>query len=121
MARMDPRWPFPVSLDPKSLKLYISVMECGTIAAASKREHIAGAAISRRISDLESFLGVKLVVRSNKGLTPTAAGSALLDLSQRVLNDLDGVRARMAEYAHGLKGHVRVFANMPAISQFLPS
>lgn len=109
-----------MSLDPKTLKLFASVLELGTIAAAAKREHIAGAAISRRISDLEEQLGVELVLRSNKGLMPTAAGSALLDLTRRVLNDLDGVQARMTEYAHGLKGHVRVFASMPAISQFLP-
>lgn len=110
-----------MSLDLKSLKLFVSVMELGTIVAAARREHIAGAAVSRRISELERSLGVELVTRSNKGLAPTHAGGALLDWAHRILNDLDSVREQMAEYAHGLKGHVRVFANMPAISQFLPT
>ena len=85
-------------LDPKSLKRYADVLECGTISAAAKREHIASAATSRRIA----ALGIKLVSQSNKGMIPTAAGRSLLDMSRRVLDDLAAVRVRMEEYAHGL-------------------
>lgn len=113
--------PATMSLDPKSLKLFIAVIEAGTITAAAEREHIAAAAVSRRISELEAALGTELVRRSNKGLLPTPAGQALLGMSHRVLNELDEIRVLMRDYAQGLTGYVRVFANISAITQFMPA
>src|SRR5205823_6479337 len=96
-------------------------LELGTIAAAAAREHIAGAAVSRRISELETALGTELVMRSNKGLVATPAGMALLEVSHRVLSELDGIQALMGDYAKGIKGYVRVSANISSITQFMPS
>lgn len=110
-----------MSLDPKSLRLFSRVIKSGTIAAAAEHEHIAAAAISRRISDLETHLGVELVTRSNKGIRPTAAGQALLNMSHRLLNELDAIQSQMHSYATGMKGYVRIFANISAINQFMPS
>lgn len=110
-----------MNIDPKSLRLFISVIKCGTITAAAEAEHIAAAAVSRRISDLETLLGTPLVIRNNKGIRPTTAGQALLDLSHRVLNDLDDLKFLMRDYATGTKGYVRVFANLSAITQFMPA
>jgi Bacterial regulatory helix-turn-helix protein, lysR family len=56
-----------LKLDPLSLRLFVSVVEDGTIAAAATREHIAAAAVSKLISELEDLLGVQLLVRTNKG------------------------------------------------------
>lgn len=110
-----------MSLDPKTLKLFTSVIKYGTIAAAAESEHIAAAAVSRRLSDLEEQLGVKLLLRSNKGIEPTPAGQTLLHLSYRVLNDLDNIKSQIQDYAAGIKGHVRIFANISALRQFMPS
>src|SRR5690625_86298 len=62
-----------MSLSPTSLKLFLAVMEYGTIAAAAKEHHIAAAAISKRISELEEHLNVTLLIRTNKGVKPTSA------------------------------------------------
>lgn len=109
-----------MGLDPKSLKLFTRVVELGTIAAAAEREHIAAAAVSKRLADLEAELGAVLLVRNNKGIQPTATGRILVDLSRRVLNDLDCLREVMRDYARGAAGQVRVFANISAITEFLP-
>lgn len=106
--------------DPKSLRLFVSVLKHGTIAAAAEHEHIAAAAVSRRISDLEEQLGVTLVIRNNKGVSPTPAGRALLNLSHRVLHDLHSIKTQMHDYAVGMKGYVRIFANISAMHQFMP-
>lgn len=106
--------------DPKSLRLFVSVLKHGTIAAAAEYEHTAAAAVSRRISDLETQLGVALIVRSNKGVSPTPAGQALLNMSHRVLHDLDSIQTQMHDYARGLKGNIRIFANISAMHQFMP-
>lgn len=107
-------------LDPVSLKLFVAVMEEGTIADAATREHIAASAVSKRISELEQILHTELFVRSNKGTVATAAAFALLNLARSVLNDLDDIFAQMSEFSSGTRGHVRVFANISAITQFLP-
>ncbi|NMM80915.1 LysR family transcriptional regulator [Acidovorax sp. SRB_14] len=110
-----------MKLDPLSLRLFVAVMEENTIARASAREHIAASAASRRLSELEGALRVELFTRSNRGVEPTAAAYALLNLARGVLNDMDGIASQMRDYASGTRGHVRVVANISAITQFLPS
>jgi DNA-binding transcriptional LysR family regulator len=108
-------------LDPTSLKLFVSVVEEGTIAGAANREHIAAAAVSKRIAEIESALGTQLLLRTNKGAEPTAAGIALLGLARRALHELDQIPVQMEGYAAGVRGLVRVCASMSAITQFLPA
>lgn len=108
-------------LDPVSLRLFIAVVEEGTIAAAAAREHIAAAAVSKRISEVEAVLHTNLLNRTNKGIEPTAAGIALLALARRALHELNDIGVQMQEYVSGVRGHVRIFANISAITQFLPS
>ena len=110
----------PMKLDPVSLRLFVAVMEENTIARAAAREHIAPSAASRRMSELEAALRVDLFSRSNKGVEPSAAAFALLNLARGVLNDMDGIASQMRDYTTGTRGHVRVVANISAITQFLP-
>ncbi|MBV7427252.1 MULTISPECIES: LysR family transcriptional regulator [unclassified Acidovorax] len=110
-----------MKLDPVSLRLFVAVMEENTIAAAAAREHLAASAVSRRLADLEAALRVELFTRSNKGTEPTAAAFALLNMARGVLNDLDGIATQMHDYGTGVRGHVRVVANISAITQFLPA
>lgn len=109
-----------MKLDPLSLRLFVAVMEENTIAGAAAREHIAPSAASRRLSELEAALRVELFTRSNKGVEPSAAAFALLHLARGVLNDMDGIASQMRDYTSGTRGHVRVVANISAITQFLP-
>lgn len=110
-----------MKVDPTSLTLFIAVVEEGTIAAAAEREHIAAPAISKRISELEDSLRTQLLSRTHKGVEPTAAGLALLNLARRAVYYLDDLQTQMADYASGTRGQVRVFANISAINQFLPA
>jgi len=109
-----------MKLDPVSLRLFVAVMEENAIARAAAREHIAPSAASRRLAELEDTLRVELFARSNRGTETTAAAYALLHLARGVLNDLDGIASQMRDYGNGVRGHVRVVANISAITQFLP-
>jgi DNA-binding transcriptional LysR family regulator len=110
----------PMKLDPVSLRLFVAVMEESAIARAAAREHIAPSAASRRLAELEQQLQVELFTRSNRGMQPTPAAYALLNLARGVLHDLDGIGLQMRDYANGLRGQVRLVANLSAITQFLP-
>lgn len=108
-------------LDPISLKLFVAIVEEGTIAAAAEREHIAASAVSKRICDLEGTLNTQLLRRTNKGVVPTAAGVTLLNLARGVLHDLNDIFLQIQEYSSGVRGRVRLWANISAINQFLPN
>lgn len=108
-------------LDPVSLRLFLAVLESGTIAAAAEREHIATSAVSKRLSDLEDSLKTRLFQRSNRGILPTAAGMELVNLARGVLNDLDNIHSQLSDYSSGTRGLVRVFANISVITQFMPA
>lgn len=108
-------------IDPLSLKLFVTIVEEGTIAAAAEREHIAASAVSKRISELEDSLGTHLLRRTNKGVVPTDAGITLLQLARGVLHDMNNLFVQISEYSSGVRGHVRLSANISAINQFLPA
>jgi DNA-binding transcriptional LysR family regulator len=103
-----------------SLRLFVSIIEEGTIAAAASRHHIAAAAVSKRISELEGQLNTQLLMRSNKGISPTAAGFALINLARAVLSDLDNIVIQMRDFSRGTRGSVRVLANISVMTQFMP-
>ena len=109
-----------MKLDPISLRLFVAVMETGTIAAAAAREHIATAAASRRISELEGALSAVLFARSNKGTEPTAATPPKVAAAQKklaamqwavpaltgaltVVSSYAGEQQRAAEQARGVR------------------
>jgi DNA-binding transcriptional LysR family regulator len=110
-----------MKLDPVSLKLFLHVLEEGSIAGAATRGNIAASAVSKRISDLEDILKTKLLERTNKGVGATTAGIALANMARGVLHEIDDIYVQMSEYATGVRGHVRVTANISAITQFLPA
>lgn len=106
-------------LDPISLRLFVRIAETGTLTAAADSEHISAAAVSKRLTELESLLQVRLLSRSNKGVVPTPAGLALVGLARSALHELDQVRAQMQSFSRGVRGVVRVCASLSAITQFL--
>ena len=108
-------------IDPLSLKLFVTIVEEGTIAGAAEREHIAASAVSKRMSELEESFGTRLLQRTNKGVVPTDAGITLLQLARGVLHDMNNLYVQISEYSSGVRGHVRLSANISAINQFLPT
>jgi DNA-binding transcriptional LysR family regulator len=61
------------------LRYFVAVVEEGQITRAAARLHIAQPALSHAISQLESELGVQLLERHARGVTPTAAGARLYE------------------------------------------
>ena len=108
-------------LDLTSLALFIRVAESRSITKAAHQSHIALAAASRRIAQLEDQLGVHLLFRSARGVELTPAGTALLLHAKDMMSRVDNIRAELSDYAKGVKGLVRVAANASALAQYLPA
>jgi hypothetical protein len=67
----------PLRFDIESLRVFIAVIEEGSIAAASGCTHLVASAVSKRIGDLESDAGTSLLYRHSRGVhaTPFAVAS----------------------------------------------
>ena len=111
---------FARRLDLTSLQLFVAVCELGSIGRAAEREFIAASAVSKRLSELEAAADTALLYRHSRGVTPTPAGESLLHHARTVLFGLERMQAELSEYAEGVRGHVRMHANISAIVQFLP-
>jgi DNA-binding transcriptional LysR family regulator len=111
---------FARRIDLTSLQLFVAVCELGSIGRAAEREFIAASAVSKRLSDLEATLDTPLLYRHTRGVDLTPAGESLLHHARSVLFSLEKMQAELSEYADGVRGHVRIHANISAIVQFLP-
>jgi len=111
---------FARRIDLTSLQLFVAVCELGSIGRAAEREFIAASAVSKRLSDLETAVDTALLYRHSRGVTLTPAGESLLHHARTVLFGLERMQGELSEYADGVRGHVRMHANISAIFQFLP-
>jgi len=103
-----------------TLALFSLVARTGSISKGSELAGLALGAASKRIADLEAAVGVELFERHSRGVTLTEAGRALQHHAQRILGDFDQLSADLSDYARGMVGVVRLWANTSAVTQFLP-
>ncbi len=105
----------------KDLELFVAVAEAGSIARAAERCHTVASAVSKRLSDLEDGFKTPLLVRGSKGVRLTPAGHALLARARGVLNQAAQLDDELRAFSSGVRGQVRVFANISSIVEFLPT
>lgn len=103
-------------IDSTSARIFVSVIEEGSIAKAASRENIVPSAVSKRLAELEAGLGVLLVERGAHGVRATPAGEALVYHARMVLQALDRLHEEMGEYREGVRGHIRIRASASALS-----
>ncbi|MGO4802473.1 LysR substrate-binding domain-containing protein [Pseudomonas sp. W22_MBD1_FP4] len=102
------------------LRLYLHTLDTGNITAGASRSHLSLAAASARIRAMEASLGIELLERGRRGVTPTPAGKALARHARLLLQQADHLQQDLAEYANGIKGQVRLLCNTTALSEYLP-
>src|SRR4029453_475996 len=106
--------------DLTDLNLFRHVVEAGSITGGAARAHLALAAASTRIRNMEEALGAALLVRGRQGVTPTQAGRTLLQHARAILRQAERLREDLGAYAGGLAGQIRVLSNTNALTEFLP-
>ncbi|RBA25401.1 LysR family transcriptional regulator [Herminiimonas fonticola] len=103
-----------------TLNLFVAIARTGSITRGAHQANLALAAASKRISDLESHFGTSLLYRHATGVTLTDAGNACFQHVLGILQDVERMSGVMSDYASGVRGQVRIWANTSAITQFLP-
>ncbi|MCD6680618.1 MAG: LysR substrate-binding domain-containing protein [Burkholderiaceae bacterium] len=102
------------------LRLLVRIAEAESLTGGAAAMHLSLPAASARVKHLEERIGAKLLHRSSQGVELTAPGLAFVQHARTVLAQLEHLRADLQEYAKGVKGHLRLFANTTASSEFLP-
>lgn len=89
----------------RQLRYFVKVLEAGSFSRAAATIHVAQPALSQQIAELEERLGVTLLVRSARGVRPTAAGEVLHREAREILHQLDqlpGIVRSSSGDAHGI-------------------
>jgi DNA-binding transcriptional LysR family regulator len=106
--------------DLADLSLFRDVVEAGSITHGAERAHLALAAASTRIRNMEQSIGAALLLRGRQGVVPTQAGRTLLQHARTMLLQAERLREDLGAYAGGLAGQIRVLSNTNALTEFLP-
>jgi DNA-binding transcriptional LysR family regulator len=106
--------------DLTDLRLFVRIADEANLTRAAARQHLSLAAASARVKAMETQAGLPLLYREARGVRLTPAGEAFLHHARGVLRQIDQLSNDLQEYSGGLRGHVRVFANTTAVTDFLP-
>jgi DNA-binding transcriptional LysR family regulator len=93
-----------------AMETFVRVVETGSFSEASRQLHVGQPAVSKTIAQLEEYLGVKLLLRSTRGLTPTEAGHNFYQGAKRSIAEADGAYFAARGAGSGLSGRLRVGA-----------
>ena len=93
----------------RSLSLFVAVIDGGSFSAAARGLDLTPSAVARAIDRIEARLGVRLLLRSTRGLALTAEGQAYLLAARRILADLDDAEQQIADQGSP-RGRLRVSA-----------
>jgi DNA-binding transcriptional LysR family regulator len=96
------------------------VVEAGSITQGAARAHLALAAASTRIRNMEDAIGAPLLIRNRQGVTPTQAGRTLLQHARAILAQAERLREDLGAYSGGFFSQVRILSNTNALTEFLP-
>jgi DNA-binding transcriptional LysR family regulator len=93
-----------------AMRTYVRVVETGSITAAADSLGLAKSAVSRRLAELETRLGVQLLVRTTRRISVTDPGRAFYERCVAILADLAEAEATIAHEEQALTGRLRVAA-----------
>lgn len=99
------------------LRLFVNIAECGNLTRGAERTFLSPPSASARIKTLELETAQQLLNRGNKGVTLTTSGELFLKQARLVLRQFDFLADEMASAE---VGHIRLFANTTAVTEFLP-
>lgn len=107
--------------DLTDMQLLVNVASALSLTKAAEQTFLSLPAASNRVKNLEGYLGTALLYRTSQGVTLTPAGEAFVRHARIVLHQLQHLRGDIQEYARGVKGRVRVYANTTAMNEFVPA
>jgi len=94
----------------REMELFVRVVETSSFSAAARDLKLGQPAISKAIARLEERLGIRLLVRSTRQLSPTEAGTAFYERALRAIAEANEADAAAQGAGAGLEGRLRICA-----------
>lgn len=106
--------------DLADLRLFIHIGESPSLTQGARRAFLSPAAASARIKALESQFDTRLLYRDSRGVELTPAGQRFLKHARLIMRQVDYLKSEFTSYGADSAGHIRIFANTTAVTEFLP-
>lgn len=107
----------PIRLD--SFDVFVSIVRCGGFRAAALERGVSSSALSQTMNALEESLGIRLLNRTTRSVSPTEAGQRLLERLSPALSDIKRAVAEVDELRDTPSGTLRINAPAPAVDHVL--
>ena len=91
---------------------FVRVVETGSFSAAARQLNLSQPAVSKSVAQLESWLDVRLLVRTTRGLSPTEAGWAFFERAKNSIHEADEAEIAARGSMASLSGRLRVNATV---------
>ena len=91
----------------QELMVFVRTAESGSFSRAARELGLSQPSVSRIVSELETRLGVKLLLRTTRRVTPTEAGTSFLPRARQVLHELEAAEDA-ARGTDSLRGTLRI-------------
>lgn len=116
-----------MSLDPKSLELFVRVVALGAIGKAGAELGLSRTAATQRIQDLETAVGTQLLHRTTRTVSLSVDGEIFLGHARRILEDIEDAFSDLQNDPATVSGELRVASSAsfgrkhiaPYVAQFL--
>ena len=92
----------------RQLRYFVAVVEAGSISRAASVVHVAQPALSQQIADLEDRIGMKLLLRTPRGVKPTPAGETFFREASLILQRMDRLPGLLKSAIGEIQGTVRL-------------
>jgi len=89
---------------------FVKVVETGSFSAAARQLSLSQPAISKSVAQLEGWLGVRLLTRTTRGLSPTEAGRAFFERAKNSIHEAEEAEIAARGAGASLSGRLRVSA-----------
>ena len=91
-----------------SMKVFATVVDAGSFAAASNRLELSRAMVSKHVAHLEHRLGTRLLNRTTRRLSLTESGASYFDHCQSILQDIEEAELAATEFTSVPRGTLRL-------------
>jgi DNA-binding transcriptional LysR family regulator len=109
-----------MKVDTLGVQAFISIADHASFQRAADELHISPTAVTRRLQNLESHLGIKLIERTTRAVALTATGNGFLPQARRLLGELSNALAEIADSGRARRGDVSIACIPTAGIRFLP-
>ncbi|WP_118180571.1 LysR substrate-binding domain-containing protein [Paraburkholderia phosphatilytica] len=114
-------------VQPSDLSFFSTLAASGSLSAAARELGLTPAAVSKRLTQMESRASIALITRTTRRMTLTPEGELYLEHARRILDEIDELAELLGTAKKNPKGRLRVNATLgfgrshvaPAISRFV--